>query len=148
MANTRVKVPRTVLIERIQAKIDEATKEHEAEVARFEKERDAFLAALPKAIEEKAAKITAMKPNELLEFFESLRGDSWKETCTITVKVKWPKPVNEDHYQYQRQNRRDYYSYRGFKGYIESLEKAKRVLEASTEETISVSASDFYANYL
>lgn len=148
MANTRIKVPRTTLIDKLQERIDEATAQYEAEVARYEKEREEFLAELPKALKKKAAEIAAMKPDDLLEYFKELRGNAYDERATISIKIKWPTEIDQDAYLYTNSEGRYRYARRGFKGFVAELEKAKRILEASKEEFISVSATDFYADIL
>lgn len=148
MANTRVKVKRTVLIDRIQERIDEATKKHEAQVAEYEAKRDKFIADFPALVEKEAKRLAGLKPDAALEYFKRLRQNTYDGDTHLQVPILGQLPPQIDNNQYEYFDRRRGYRYSGFKGYVAELEKAKRVLESSEDETISVSASDFYADYL
>lgn len=145
MANTRVKVPRTVLIERIQEVIERETKEHEEALAAHEKKMAEFLAKLPAAMEKRGKEIAALTGEEAEKFVEGVRNDSYDNSSLIRVPLRAPRLESKRYPSYKERG----YSYPySFESYIASLEKSKRVLEASTEELISVSANDEYANYL
>lgn len=144
MANTRVKVPRTVLIERIQETIDRETKEHADRLAEYEKEVADFIGKLPGALEKRGKEIAALKTEEFEDFVQKTGKSSYDTGSLVRVPLSVPR-FEPKHYDYKQ---RGYTYHHGFKSYIESLEKSKRVLEASTDEFISVSANDEYANYL
>lgn len=130
MLNTRVKIPRTVLIERIQAEIDKRTAEHEAEVEVYGKKMLALREKLGKEIKEAADKIPAFSDQEFIEFAEANlythRYSQPQSYFGVSMKIpEKPYPLDLDH-----------------------LEKSKRVLEASTDDVISVSSRDDYYHYL
>lgn len=145
MANTRVKVPRLVLIERIQESIDKATKEHAARVSEFEAAKAEVLAKLPGELERIAKEISSFSADESEEFVKHLQKTNYAgDKLQIRVDLRLPK-LDDDTEYYNPRRGRPYYD---FLGYISTLEKSKRVLEASTEELISVAANDEYADYL
>lgn len=149
MANTRVKVPKAVLIKRIQAEIERATKEHDEAVAKYEKEAQEFLAALPAAIEAAIKEIAALKGDDALEFVRDLRHNAYEDNTLLRVKVKATPPARPElTFPGEIDRRYGYRNFRNFKNHIEALEKSKRILEAATEDVISISATDEYAEYL
>lgn len=127
--NTRVKVPRTVLIDRIQAEMDKRTAEHEAEVEVYSKKMLALREKLGKELQEAADKIPAFSDQEFIEFAEaSLYSSRYSEPSQMKLTAKIPeKPASLD---------------------LRYLEKSKRVLEASTDDVISVSSRDDYYHFL
>lgn len=148
MANTRVKVPRTVLIERIQEAIDKATKEHADKVAEYEKKKDELMSKLPGELEKLAKEIMSFTDDQADEFFSKLRKNNYAgDKLMVLVNLRLPL-LDDDGYYYRRTERGYTYASHDFEGYIKQLEKSKRVLEASTEELISVAANDAYADYL
>jgi hypothetical protein len=150
LSKTRVKVPRTTLIERIQNRIDEATKQHDDAVAEYDKEVAEFLASLPTAIEKRAKDISKLKGDEARRFVSNLRADNY-EDGKVWIKVEassLPKRSDDGAYEYLKGDRSYWYDRHDFEGYIKELKKALKVLEASTDEFISVAATDQYADWL
>jgi len=143
LSKTRVKVPRTTLIERIEEHIVEAEKQLAESEAKYQKELDEFMAKLPGVIDKKVKELLALEPKEALN---QLRG-GYRNRIIIDFDLRMPEfDSGGDEYSYI--DRRSGYQYHGIKGFIKELKKSKRVLEASTEDTISVSATDQYADWL
>lgn len=149
MAVTRVKIPRLVLIERIQERIDKETAEYEAAVADYKKQVEEFMTALPKELERIASELSKLKGDALHEQYDLLDvGKGLKDVVIASIRIKGlKKPTFAKPTKYEHFDGRGYTRY-GFDSYMEQMKQTKRVLEASNEETISVSTNDRYAQFL
>ena len=129
MNNTRVKVPRLLLIERIQQEIDTRTTEYENEMKEYEDKIEKLRPAFVKAVKDLADLLDVYTDTELDKFIaEEGYTDRYSGKATLYLDVKLPqKPYPLD---------------------TKYAEQSKRILEASTDETISVSSRDLYYQYL
>lgn len=153
LPKTRVKIPTSTLIERIQVLIDEATAEHEKFVAEYEKEMDVYVEKAKVAFEKRVKEIIALKGEDVYSYFENAHRFSTSRGYFVHVSdlPERPTPVGERERFEGGRERRGYEGYRrplGFDAYIQELMQAKRILEASTDDTISVSATDRYADWI
>lgn len=132
MANTRVKVKRTTLIE----KLEEARK---AEVERYRKEKEAYDQKKEKHLTDLIAGVenwltlAQSNPDKALKevgYGRSYGSDgNTKYFSTIHIHtVEYPKEVPQ--------------------AYVGHIDRMLKILKASEDETISVSTEDDYAKYL
>lgn len=124
--NTRVKVPRLVLIERIKEAIVKGEAEHEAEMEVYRKKLAKITPLALKEITDLAAKVSAMSDEELTQFIIDTAGRY--SSFAYTFEVRLPSPPYPYNSEYD--------------------ERMLRILQASTDETISVSTRDGLYQYL
>lgn len=124
--NTRVKVPRTTLIERIKEAIEKGEAEAAAEMDAYRKKIAKITTLVAKEITDLATKVSAMTEDELTEFVVE-KADRYSR-FSIESDVKLPSKPYPYNSEYDK--------------------RMLRILEASTDDTISVSTRDGLYQYL
>lgn len=127
MRNTRVKVKREFLIEKIKEKLAREQKKYDDQLAKFEGAIVAQSEAVAKELAELSKKISKDPKNTSL-YLDNSRGyrrDRILVYLQTEVMVESPSDYE-----------------------IKRLSKTIRVLEAATDDTISVSTMDEYYEYL
>ena len=125
--NTRVKIPRTYLIEKIKEAIAEETAKAEAVMVEHREKVKKVVPDVLKGVNDFAAKLNAMSEDELVEFIIKKSGH-YREAFAISSLVDVPgRPW----------------------GYNDEYDKQQlRILEASVDDEISVSTRDGLYQYL
>lgn len=126
MRNTRVKVKREFLIEKIKEQLAKEQERYDKQLADFETAIVAQSTAVAKELAE-LSKAISKNPKDIALYTDA--GRFWLHGIVITLKTK--ATVDSPS-----------------KNEIKRLEKTIRVLEAATDDTISVSSMDDYYHYL
>lgn len=126
MCNTRVKVKREFLIEKIKERLDRAQAKYDAKLKEYEGVIETQSLAVAKELTELAAAIKKDPKNTTLY---ADAGRFWNHGIVITLKTQAVVTSPDDNI-------------------IRRLQKSIRVLEAATDDTISVSTMDEYYDYI
>jgi hypothetical protein len=129
MANTRVKVRREVLIEKLEAERKRIVAAHDAEVRKAEKQRAALLSAMADELDE-LANLLVVDPDAIIRRVEGYYRSNKRDGVAIRFpRLSLPADPSDAAQTYK-------------------IDRSIAVLKAAEDDTLSIAANDEYAKYL